>query len=610
MKKHHHTYLFFWWIAGWVFLIAKIVMLFATSYTLYNVYNDTSYADNALVSFSGTQQEENSETTTGSLQTTGDAQEETWVVEMMPEDVFTFSWSELTGTLQSDVVQTWIIQTWTVQTWITQTGGTFQDPYWFVSSFTWECTYSWFSAPLVSGRVYTGMMNIFWGVSPECLDENIDLQLYDHNEEWITLATLSWTTTGYLFDTTLLWSGFYAQTWRNSSWETILLFTGIFSWVASDSWDWYRLRWLVQPDTILSETSSFVIDNKQPSLSWVVLSVSWLSSATVGGGMPVSISFFASEPLTGVSVSIWTGLASFVSLSWSYYTYRYVLPLSLPWWYLKYTISYRDLAGFSQIVTWWSQLFYDAIYPQISLYSLSWYQFSFTTSEPARATSFVLLKNTTNWWAFSMTGLATGHSFSLPTLALNTDYDMGIVVKDIAGNESKAALALKRTSSGNITFTLLATLFGQTLTTYSSWVNFLLTWGFASWQQILAVSWAQNSIKEQFKNEIDKYTECKNNIDYTQIKLQIRWTELILNMPDFKKNEMKKLVNSFILYILKSLEKSPLSDAELESLAKNFDNFSVILKLIKDDNNECKQNLSNYHLDQFKQSLELYGIQL
>lgn len=81
-------------------------------------------------------------------------------------------------------------------------------------------------------------------------------------------------------------------------------------------------------------------------------------------------------------------------------------------------------------------------------------------------------------------------------------------------------------------------------------------------------------------------------------------------MPDFKKNEMKKLVNSFILYILKSLEKSPLSDAELESLAKNFDNFSVILKLIKDDNNECKQNLSNYHLDQFKQSLELYGIQL
>ncbi len=590
-------------------------MLFATSYTLYNAYNDTSYADDALISFSGAQQEETSETTTGSLQTTGDAQEETWAIETVPEDILILSGLLQTGSIQSSIEQTWTVQTWFVQTWATQTGATQtgtneQDPYWFVSSFTWECTYSWFSSPLVSGRVYTGIMNIFWGVSPECLDEDIDLQLYDHNEEWITLATLSWTTTGYLFDTTLLWSGFYTQTWRNSSWATILLFTGVFSWVASDSWTGYRLRWLVQPDTILSETTNFSIDNKQPSLSWIVLSASWVSSATVGGGTPILINFSASEQLTGVFVSVGTGLASFVSLSGSYYTYRYILPVSLSWWYLKYTISYKDLAGFSQIVTWSSQLLYDAIYPQISSYNLSWYLFSFVTSEPTRATSFVLLKNTTNWWAFSMTGLATGHSFSLPTLALNTDYDMGIVVKDVAGNESKAALTLKRTSSGNINFTLLATLFGQTLTTYSSWVNFLLTWGFASWQQILAVSWVQTSIKEQFKNEIDKYTECKNNIDYTQIKLQIKWTELILNMPDFKKNEMKKLVNSFILYILKSLEKSPLSDAELESLAKNFDNFSVILKLIKDDNNECKQNLSNYHLDQFKQSLELYGIQL
>ncbi|HCY21356.1 TPA: hypothetical protein DIC40_05950 [Patescibacteria group bacterium] len=85
---------------------------------------------------------------------------------------------------------------------------------------------------------------------------------------------------------------------------------------------------------------------------------------------------------------------------------------------------------------------------------------------------------------------------------------------------------------------------------------------------------------------------------------------MILNMPTFKKSETKTLINSFILYILKNLEKAPLSELELKDIAQNFDNFSVILKLLKDDNNTCKQNLSNYHLEQFKQSLETYGINL
>jgi len=83
-----------------------------------------------------------------------------------------------------------------------------------------------------------------------------------------------------------------------------------------------------------------------------------------------------------------------------------------------------------------------------------------------------------------------------------------------------------------------------------------------------------------------------------------------LTLPKFQKNEMKKLVNSFILYILKNLENSSLSQVEIEDFVLKFNDFAVILKLIKDDNNECKQNLTNYHLEQFKQSMEAYGISL
>ena len=80
-------------------------------------------------------------------------------------------------------------------------------------------------------------------------------------------------------------------------------------------------------------------------------------------------------------------------------------------------------------------------------------------------------------------------------------------------------------------------------------------------------------------------------------------------MPEFNKEYVKKIVNAFSLLILDKVEKNKtLTKAEVTEITDKFDNFLIVLKLIRDDDNVCKQNLSNYHISQFKRALDEYGI--
>jgi len=51
-----------------------------------------------------------------------------------------------------------------------------------------------------------------------------------------------------------------------------------------------------------------------------------------------------------------------------------------------------------------------------------------------------------------------------------------------------------------------------------------------------------------------------------------------------------------------------LSEEEINDLTKEFNNFLVILKLVRDDDNECEQNLSNYYMSKFRKSLIEYNL--
>lgn len=113
------------------------------------------------------------------------------------------------------------------------------------------------------------------------------------------------------------------------------------------------------------------------------------------------------------------------------------------------------------------------------------------------------------------------------------------------------------------------------------------------------------------KSEVNKFIACKEALTYTNVELEIRRNTFVLQMPDFKKSQVKTLVNAFTLFVLDKVNKNyQISKSDIEEITKKFNNFLIILKLLRDDDNACKQNLSNYHIDQFQKALEEYNITL
>jgi len=113
------------------------------------------------------------------------------------------------------------------------------------------------------------------------------------------------------------------------------------------------------------------------------------------------------------------------------------------------------------------------------------------------------------------------------------------------------------------------------------------------------------------KAEVEKFNACKNAISYTPVELEVRRNSFILQMPRFQKSQVKTLVNAFTLFILDKVKHDyKISKVDIDDITKKFDSFLIILKLIRDDDNGCKQNLSNYHIIQFKSALEEYKISL
>jgi hypothetical protein len=113
------------------------------------------------------------------------------------------------------------------------------------------------------------------------------------------------------------------------------------------------------------------------------------------------------------------------------------------------------------------------------------------------------------------------------------------------------------------------------------------------------------------QKEISKFNSCKNAVNYRALDLTIQGNAFILKMPEFEKETVKTLVQGFTVYMVSKLkENKEILPEDFTAITQKFNNILVILKLVRDDENECKQNLSNYHINQFKNALEEYNIAL
>lgn len=504
----------------------------------------------------------------------------------------------------------WAYQTGCSLTWGYRTGGTLQctevsnNPL-PTSLANWTCSSGDLRiATPSSGSVFSSLFPVQWQyLSSDCTSWStipLHIEIFDHNSQWISLTWVSSATSWVILDTSLLagirtasWlllSGMYhvMGTWLSG--ESIRLFTGLYTWQYSSLWTWYRVRLVDNQWQTIVVSDIFTIDATVPILTWI----QWSSSQTSSWYLPLwsslQLTFFASEDLTGISFRVSWFSGELVQKSWLIYTYRWSLDSWYTSWPLSYVISYKDVAGNTwSTLTWILPFSYDKELPYLSSlnFVLSWSSWGYLISLGVNESSLASFRYYLSWdqiASWSSTGYSASHTYLSSWLLLGLQYTYKIKFIDVAGNVSPYYEGkFWRTSTG---------------------LQFLATTGTVS-----SVTWTLATLGLVLKNEISKFTVCKNNLSYTEIPLQISKNMYMLHMPDFKKSYVKKIVDAFSLLVLDKVEKNKeLSKSEITDITKKFDDFLIILKLMRDDDNVCKQNLSNYHISQFKRTLSEYNL--
>lgn len=511
---------------------------------------------------------------------------------------------ELTGWYLTWYYLTWGYRTWGYITWCLAQIGTNQT--WTNQTWTnllWNSIcesndIAW-NAP-VAWSVVRNIVPISWSYSwTDCLSW-LSLQLWDHNNQRVTLKILASGTTWYVFNSNSLYSfqqsGLYHIVWTGTSGQ-YYLYTGIATGTYSRLFSWYKLRLLTTNQTSVYETPTFIINNilETSSLTWITLLANGLTTWYLTTSGVVTLNFTANQLLTWLRVTLWSGkLSTTSSFSWLSYTYTRTLSS----WYIDgplfTTISFVDTlwATLTTLYTW--SLVFDATVPVVSSFVFSgynsWVYLNFSWSEPVR---YVVNYRKTGAWFItgSTTDYLTSQQYIFSWIDRGQQYMFTMDIYDRAGN--------KRSVKGDVLQTTLWTILSHVnIVPLAITVQESATWTLASLAVVL-------------KAEVGKFNTCKNALSYTPIQLNIRDTIFTLEMPMFQKSQMKTLVNAFTLFVLDKIKNNPsMASGDIDQITKKFDNFLVILKLLRDDDNVCKQNLSNYHISQFQRILEEYNISL
>lgn len=486
-------------------------------------------------------------------------------------------------------VDTGIVDTWIVDTWVDQHIDIVSGS----SNGICESQDIILNIP-ISWSVLRDIFSIDWSYVWTDCTSGLSLQLRDHNNQRIDFGAIPSWVTSYTFDSKSLYS------FQQSGLYSILGDTGagdftLYSWAYSGTYSrfftWYMLRFLSSNQTTVQETSVFTIDNKIPTLTWVSLLANWVDSWYLNTSGVVTLSFTASEELTWLQATLWSGgIATSSSISWLVYTYVRNLASFTSEGALDLNIAFADIAwNTGTFFSSWLFIF-DTIRPTLSSFVFTGdsggVYLNFSWSERMRYT----FDYQTTWWTM-FTGAGseylTAHHLSFSWITMDELYTFDLNVFDRAGNA--------RMVTG----------------------DFLQTNGWAILSHITVVpvsgdvvaTWTLSTLALILKAEVEKFNACKDSLSYTLIELDVRNNKFTLQMPMFEKSQMKTLVNAFTLFVLDKVKNNTeMTSGDINEITTKFDSFLIILKLLRDDDNSCKQNLSNYHITQFKNVLEEFHL--
>lgn len=453
------------------------------------------------------------------------------------------------------------------------------------------------NAPL-SWSVVRDIFSFDWEYTgSDCLISWLALQLLDHNDQWIAVEEIASWAMSAEFDSKKVYSfqssGLYHIIGTNFSGENYYLYTGTYTWTYSRFFTWYMVRLIDKDLNTLHEHWPFTIDNELPTLTDVVLTRDGLTTWYLWKSGVVVLSFTASEVLSGVTVSLWSGKTPTDSVVSDDFVHTYTWNLNplYPEWVLVANIAFADEAGNTWALVYTSALVFDMTAPTATGFvftgTASWVQLNFTTSELTRVDFEYWRNDVMIRWMVSE--YLSAHRLNFSTLEEDQLYTFSLKLFDQANNSRGVTGDFITTGSGDIiSHVYIVPLVGAE-----------------------ELSGEVATLATVLKKEVEKYSLCRDAIMYTPVELQIRRNTFTLQMPDFQKSQVKVLVNAFTLFVLDQVKNNyTITTTDIDEITKKFNNFLIILKLLRDDDNTCKQNLSNYHIGQFTNVLEEFDIAL
>ena len=440
--------------------------------------------------------------------------------------------------------------------------------------------------------------DIVWGIfdiereftNNDCQNDTYTIKLRDQNDQY--LAIYSWDTqkTWFTFDSTQLITEFYTITWTNESWDTIILHEWTYEWDATNHFSWHKLSIVSDEwETIyrIEDWWKFTIDNKKPEISNINIEYS-TENEKLSIWDTITIIFESDEELKDTTVNILGQYANLEEKVWNKYKYSMDFSEENTIWKIVYWIKFKDEIWNEWYIEWYDNRELDYTKPTISdlkftLVSNWKIKITFKTNKKTDVNLIYQMSGTEmiksindNWEQFNI---------NLDDIVKIYRYNYSISIQDQANN------------------------------TVYIWWNFYISWNEVIFtnseiqkSDMLTNVWfkKEDKIPQIFTNTFGTCTEWIRTKD---LKVAInKYKSVIVKVPEYNDWTTKKTANAFIAVLFEKIENKNLSQHALDEITEDLNNFLIVVKLVKDNNNQCKQNMTQYYINRFKNTLEKHGI--
>ena len=426
-------------------------------------------------------------------------------------------------------------------------------------------------------------------INNDCKNNEYIIKLRDQNDQYLDIFSWNVNETWFRFNSTQLISWFYSITWLNGSWEIVILNEWVYEWNPTNYFSWHKIAIVSDEwETIYREKDwwEFTIDNKEPEISNIELEYS-TKNKKLNIWDTITITFESDEELTKSTVNILGQNALLEEKIWNKYKYTMDFSEKNTLWKIVYWIEFEDTIWNTWYVEWYDNMELDYTKPTISGLNFSlvsdWkIKITFNTNKKTNANLIYQISGSNTTKSFDSNN-TNEHKLTIQDIKKIYKYNFSISIEDEAKNPIYIWWNFY-ISWNNIEFT------GYEIRKSKLITNFWFTW---------------NQDLELFTNT---FSECADNVKTKDLKLVANRLWTTVKLPEFKSASLNSITNAFIVVLFERIEEENLSQTKLDEITEDLNNFLIVLKLVKDDDNECKQNMSQYYINRFKKTLIKYKL--